>query len=111
MKSEEKNLDKAQKLMLLQGISLIHDSLQFINWSEIPNEQSYDAFTILMDRFHYFQDCILDGSTDHLMIDKIRDRIGDVKYGYELNQEIQKQLEQLRDIAMNRYHEKNRENK
>ena len=100
MNSQEKNLDKAQKLMLLQGIGLIHDGLQFINWSEIPNEQAYDAFTILMDRFHYFQDCILDGSTDHLMIDKIRDRIGDVKYGYELNQEIQKQLEELRDIAM-----------
>ena len=64
-----------------------------------------------MDRFHYVQDCILDGSTDHLMIDKIRDRMEDVKYGYELHQEIQKQLEQFRDIAMNRYHEKNRENK
>ena len=44
MKSAEKNLDNAQKLMLLQGISLIHDGLQFINWSEIPNEQAYTNF-------------------------------------------------------------------
>ena len=105
MISEEKNLDKAQQLMLLQGISLIHDGLQFVNWSEIPNEQSYDAFMILMDRFHYFQDCILDGSADHMMIDKLRDRMGNVRYGYELNQEIQKQLEELRDIVMSRQHE------
>lgn len=111
MKSEEKNLDNAQKLMLLQGISLMHDGLQFVHWSEMPNALSFDALMILTDRFHFFQQCVLDGSTDHLMIDKLRDRIGNVKYGYALNQEIQKQLEELREIVMSRQHKDKTENK
>jgi len=89
MNPEQKNMNKAQKLMLLQGVSLIHDGIQFIEWAEkMPNEQSYDFFMILTDRFQMFRESVLDGSTDYLLIDRINNRIEDVKHGYELNQQI-----------------------
>ena len=107
MKPEQKNIDNAQKLMLLQGISLIHDGLQFIEWAEdMPNELSYDFLMILRDRFQMFRESVLDGSMDNLIIDRIKDRMEDVRHSYELNREIQNQLEQLRNSAMfKRYQE------
>ena len=96
--------------MLLQGISLIHDGLQFINWTDMPNELSHDFLIILRNRFQLFQEAVLDGSADHLMIDKLKDRMENVKYGYDLNREIQKQLQELRESAIEtRY--KSREHK
>ena len=105
-KPRDKNLDKAQKLMLLQGISLIHDGIQFIEWSEkMPNELSYDFFMILIDRFEMFQESVLDGSMDNLIIDRIKKRMDNVKHGYELNREIQKQLQELREIVIGKQHQ------
>ena len=104
MKSTQKNLDQAQKLMLLQGISLIHDGLQFINWTDMPNELSHDFLIILRDRFQLFQEAVLDGSADHLLIDKLKDRMENVKYGYDLNLEIQQQLGELREIVIGKQH-------
>ena len=100
------NMDMAQRLMLLQGISLIHDGIQFIEWAEkMPNELSYDFFMILTDRFEMFRESVLDGSTDHLIIDRIKNHLGNVKQGYELNQKIQQQLKELREYAMSRQHQ------
>lgn len=100
---EEKNLDKAQKLMLLQGISLIHDGIKFIEWAEkMPNELSYDFFMILTDRFQMFRESVLDGSMDNLIIDRIKNRMEDVKHGYELNQQVQEQLKELRKYVMSK---------
>ncbi len=104
--SQEKNLDQAQKLMLLQGISLIQDGLQFINWAAMPNELSHDFLLILRDRFQLFREAVLDGSTDHLMVDKLKDRMENVTYGYKHHLEIQKQLQELRDIIIEKQRKK-----
>lgn len=105
MKSTQKNIDQAQKLMLLQGISLIQDGLQFINWAAMPNELSHDFLLILRDRFQLFREAVLDGSTDHLMIDKLKDRMENITYGYEHNLEIQKQLQELREMVIGKQHQ------
>lgn len=110
MKPEEKNLDKAQKLMLLQGIGLIHDGIQFIEWAEkMPNELSYDFFMVLKDRFDMFRECVLDGSADHLLIDRVKDGLEDVKHNYELNRQLQEQLKKLREIVMIEQYQKKTE--
>lgn len=110
MKKEQKNMDKAQKLMLLQGIDLIHGGLQFIEWAEeMPNELSYDFIEIIRERFQMFRESVLDGSMDNLIIDRIKKRMENVKHGYELNREIQKQLKQLREYAMSKAHQKEKD--
>jgi cell shape-determining protein MreC len=92
------NTDTVQKLMLLQGISLIHDGLQFIEWAEnMPNELSYDLFEILRERFRLFQECVLKGEHDHLIIDRVKKHLENVKHAQELNEQIQQQLKQLRE--------------
>lgn len=100
------NIDVAQRLMLLQGVSLIQDGLQFINWADMPNELSHDFLSILRDRFQLFREAVLDGSTDHLMIDKLKDRMGHISYGYEHHQEIQKQLQELREVVIGKQRKK-----
>ncbi|MCB0374919.1 MAG: hypothetical protein KDD04_03275 [Sinomicrobium sp.] len=111
MKEEEqKNLDTTQKLMLLQGITLIHDGLQFIEWAEkMPNELAYDFFMILTDRFQMFRESVLDGSMDNLIIDRIKNRTEDLKHGYALNRKIQEQLNELREIAIGREQERKKQ--
>ena len=88
--------------MLLQGISLINDGLQFIEWAEnMPNELSYDLFEILRERFQLFQECVLKGDQDHLLIDRAKKHLENVRYGEELNEQIKEQLKKLREIAVN----------
>ena len=92
-----------QKLLLLQGISLIHDGIQFIEWAEnMPNELSYDLFSILTDRFHLFRESVLNGAADHLIIDRVKSRLQDVRYGHERNQKVQAALKALRKLVVSR---------
>ncbi len=74
MKSDNFDLSNAQKLMLVQGISLIEDGLQFLNWvNMMPNEVSFDLLTILRDRFEAFKDYALEEkSVGHLFIDRAK---------------------------------------
>ena len=105
IKQEKENLDLGQKLMLLQGISLIQDGLQFIEWVEdMPNELAHDVLSILRERFQLLQECVLDGSADHLLIDRIKTRMENIQYGHELNQKIQEQLQQLRSVVITKQH-------
>lgn len=93
MKTEQKNLVQLQKLMLLQGVSLIHDGLQFIEWVEdMPNELAHDVLSIPRERSQLLQECGLDGGADHLLTDRMKSRMKNIQYGYELNQNIQKEL-------------------
>ena len=68
------NLDTANKLMLLQGISLIENGLQFLEWmTDVANENSHDALKILRDRFQFFKDFTLeDGECDCFVIDRVK---------------------------------------
>ena len=110
MKTSDPHLDNAQKLMLLQGISLIQDGLQFIEWAEdMPNELSYDLFEIVRERFQLFQECVLKGEHDNLIIDRVKTHMENVKHGYELNQQIQKQLKELREYAASKQHQKKKD--
>ena len=63
-------------------------------------------FEIVRDRFQQFQQCILKGEQDHLIIDRVRQHLENVKRGEELNEQIQEQLKQLRDLAMSKEREK-----
>jgi len=100
MKSEKENLDLGQKLMLVQGISLIQDGLQFINWTEMPNEASYDVLNILRERFQLFRECVLEGDEDHLVIDKMRDHSENTRYSDEISRGIYDQLVEPRKLAI-----------
>ncbi len=98
MGTSKENLDTAEKLILFQGISLIQDGLQFLEWTDIPNTLSYDALELLKGRFRFFKDCVLDGDDCyHLIIDRMQEHHKNIKYDYELNKKIQKQLEELRE--------------
>ena len=73
----------------------------------MPNELSYDLFEIVRERFQLFQECVLKGEHDHLIIDRAKKHLENVKHGQELNGQIQEQLQELRKIIVSkRYREK-----
>ena len=95
------SLDTGNKLMLLQGISLIENGMQFLEWmSDNANENSRDALSILRNRFQYFKECTLDdGTCDYLFIDRANKNLNNVQYGYILNEKLKKELKQLRMVV------------
>ena len=96
-----KDLSKENQLMLLQGISLIENGFQFLEWmDDIANENSSDALMILRNRFRYYKECVFDeAECDYLLIDRITSSIKNVQNGYELNLKIQKELKELRGVV------------
>ncbi len=95
---ENYNLDVAQRLMLAQGISLIEDGLQFLEWTGLmPNECAFDALTILRDRVQYFKDCAFDEDIEcnHLFVDKAKSAMNNVE-GLEEDKGKSKILEQIK---------------
>ena len=106
MNTQDQNMDMAQKMMLLQGITLINDGLQFIEWAEdMPSDLSYDLIEIVRERFKVFQKCVLNGEQDYLIIDRVKKHMENVKHGYKLNQQIQKQLKELREHSRRKQHQ------
>lgn len=106
MRAEKENLDLGQKLMLLQGVNLIQDGMQFFNWIDMPSETAFDALNILRDRFQLFQETVtMDAQYDHLVIDRMRDQAENIKYGNELNRKIKAELEELRKLVVIKQHE------
>ena len=66
----------------------------------MPNELSYDLFEVLQDRFQLFRQCVLNEEHDHLIIDRVKKHLENVKHGQELNEQIQEQLKELRKHVM-----------
>lgn len=103
--SEKNEMSTANKLLMLQGISLIQDGIQFLNWmNEYKDTNTVDALTILRDRFIYFKECALeDGRHDHLVIDKMKDHSQNIQFGYEAKKDLDARLKQLRGIVRDEF--------
>ncbi len=104
----QKELSTVNKLMLLQGISLIENGLQFLDWlNKYPNENYLDSLSILRDRFQFFKYSALeDENLDSLFIDRSKTTIENVNNGYELRKEIENQLKKLREVSFNENEER-----
>lgn len=102
MSYKKYNSDIATKLMLVQGISLIEDGMQFLEWAgKLPNENSWDALSILRDRFTFFKDCVFEeNNCDNLIIDRISNKTDYVQYCYELQSKIKNELQELKIQAI-----------
>ena len=96
-----KDLSKENQLMLLQGISLIENGFQFLEWmDDIANENSSDALMILRNRFRYYKECVFDeAECGYTLVDNIIRTIDNVQFGNRLNLEIHEQLKELRNIV------------
>lgn len=96
------NLDVATRLMLTQGISLIEDGMQFLEWMNgVPNENTRDALNILRDRFEYFKECALeDGKCDTFIIDRATLKVDEVQFAFKLREKVKEELEGLRKQAI-----------
>ncbi len=104
-------LDTANKLMLLQGISLIEDGIRFLQWADTPNENSFDMLGVLRNRFETFKEFALDnGECDKIFIDKAQVSLNNVRYGQELNEKIKSELQTLKVNAWNEYKKHNPDN-
>ena len=101
-----KSLDTGNQLLLLQGLSLIEDGLQFIDHSwELPNEYAEDAKLVLRKRFTLFKDCVLCGEHDSFIIDNIQERLKNVTLGGKKHKAIDDKLSELRLIALKEHYE------
>jgi len=97
-------LETANKLMLLQGISLIENGLNFIEFmDETPNENAFDALTILRDRFEYFRECALnEGECDLFLVKRMHELNDNVINDNEIKANITRQLGNLRASILKR---------
>ena len=110
MDLERENLNTAQKLMLVQGIGLINDGLQFVEWAQgFPNSLSFELYDLLIEITASFQACILNGEHDNLIVNRAKKHLQNVKNCQELNEKIQTQLKELRKQVVIEQREKNRE--
>ncbi len=68
-------IDTANKLLMIQGIDLIQNGINCIEWmnANFPNENTRDAFDMVRNRFQFLRECAFeDGTCDHLIIDKMK---------------------------------------
>ncbi|GGW37285.1 hypothetical protein [Arenibacter certesii] len=99
---EPKNeMNNANKLLMIQGVHLIQNGIEFLDWMpDHKDANTYDALSILKDRFQHFMECAFkDGIHDHLIIDRMTGMSGNIQNGYEVRNEINKRLEGLRNIV------------
>ncbi len=101
-------MNVANRLLLVQGISLIENGLQFFEWlDDYPNGATYDALTILRDRVAFFKECLFDDvNCDTLFIGRIGKTLENLQYGYKTKQEIDELLTKLRKESVVRDFEK-----
>ncbi len=103
-----KSLETGNQLLLLQGLALIEDGLQFIDYSwDLPNEYAEDAKLVLRNRFVIFKDCVRSGEYDGFIIDKIQEQLKNVTLGGENHKSINDKLSELRIIALKEFYENN----
>lgn len=107
--SKQDEMSTANQLLMIQGISLIQDGMQFLEWmNDYKDTNTVDALTILRDRFEYFKDCAFtDGSHDHLVIDKMKGLSKNIQLGYTDKADVDKKLNDLRVIVRNEYNAEN----
>lgn len=108
--STKEEMSTPNKLLMLQGINLIQDGIQFLEWmDDYKDINTIDALTILKDRFIYFKETALeDGRHDHLVIDRMKGLSENVRYGYDTKIEIDKRLNELRKLVRNEYNAENK---
>lgn len=101
----EHEMSTVNKLLMLQGVSLIQDGLQFLEWmDDYKDTNTVDALSILRDRFQYFKESALeDGSHDHLIIDRMRGLSENIQSGYKSRADIDERLSELRRTARLEY--------
>jgi len=91
-------LDTGNRLLLLQAINSIDHGLACLEWiDELPNENTWDALTILKDRFKYFKECAFDeGECDYLIIDGMKKMSNNIEQEYKSTEKIHAELDNLR---------------
>tara|TARA_R110001632_G_scaffold121954_3_gene234605 strand:+ start:500 stop:835 length:336 start_codon:yes stop_codon:yes gene_type:complete len=101
----EHEMSTVNKLLMLQGINLIQDGIQFLEWmDDYKDINTVDALSILKDRFEYFKESALeDGSHDHLIIDKMKGLSKNIQSGHKTRVVIDERLNELRKIARMEY--------
>ena len=90
------------QLMLLQGISLIENGLTFLEYmNDMPNENAWDAMTILRDRFKFFKECALnEGECDLFLVRRMHELYDNVINDYERTEDIAERLNALRSSLL-----------
>ncbi|MCM4170067.1 hypothetical protein DHD32_01135 [Arenibacter sp. TNZ] len=108
--SKQHEMSTANKLLMIQGISLMQDGMQFLEWmDDYKDTNTIDALTILRDRFAYFRECAFtDGAHDHLVIDKMKGLSKNIQLGYTTKADIDKRLNELRVIVRDEYNAENK---
>ena len=106
----EHEMSTANKLLMLQGINLIQDGLQFLEWmNDYKDVNTVDALSILRDRFVFFKETALDdGSHDHLMVDRMKGLSKNVQFGHKVRVDIDERLNELRKIVRDEYNAQNK---
>ena len=106
----EHEMSTADKLLMLQGINLMQDGIQFLDWmSDYKDMNTVDALSILKDRFEYFKESALeDGSHDHLIIDRMKGLSKNIQYGYKSRAIIDERLNELRKLVRDEYNASNK---
>ncbi len=106
-----KDLNTPNKLLLLQGISLIQDGLTYFEWFEgMLSANACDSLTILRDRFAFFKECLFEEvETSYLMIDKANKLVSDITSGFKDKNNILTLLAELRKLNVDEHNEAKKE--
>ncbi len=100
-----RELNNSNRLMLIQGIELIQNGLQFIEWTDgVLSPNAYDGLTILRNRFDFFKDYVFEETdVNHLVIDRAKENIKNVWFGFEGKKNIHKLLKELRELNVSEF--------
>lgn len=92
------HLDVTERVLILQGLSLIEDGINLIEWMDSKvNENSTDAFTLLKDRFNNLQECVFSGKHfATLAKDNLSNKIDGLPIIEEDKSQIKKQILNLK---------------
>ncbi len=106
-----RELNNSNRLMLIQGIELIQNGLQFIEWTDgVLSPNAYDGLTILRNRFDFFKDYVFEGTNiNHLAIDRASESIKNVWFGLDGKKNIDKLLKELRTLNVCKFREEYKE--
>ncbi len=100
-----KQLATGNQLLILQGITLIENGLQFIDHAlELPNTHAEDARAVLQKRFTLFKDCVLLGDQDGFIVDRMEEHLQNMTYGNTNRSTVSQELQELRGAALAEYY-------
>ncbi len=106
-----RELNNSNRLMLIQGIELIQNGLQFIEWTDgVLSPNAYDGLTILRNRFDFFKDYVFEETdVNHLAIDRAKESVSNVWFGLEGKKNIHKLLKELRELNVSEFRKEHKE--